>query len=93
MQKICPNAAPYAKDMPNMQKICRKYTKNMQKKYAKKYARNMQTKSLICKKCVKICKKIGQKAKKYAKNMQIMQSIPKICKICNGYFADGVTSR
>ena len=73
-----------------MQKIYKKYAKkNMQKKYA----RNMQTKSLICKKCVKICKKIGQKAKKYAKNMQIMQSIPKICKICNGYFADGVTSR
>ena len=83
MQYLCKIYAKISQNMldmrnlKNMQKICKKYAKNMPNictncvkyaqictKYARKYAKNMQ------KNMHKICQKYAQNMQKYAKNMQ-----------------------
>ena len=60
--------ADYAKNVPNMQKICKKYAK---------YLHNMQ-------KCAKMCKMYGKNCKNMQKCVLNMHTnmLKKICKKC-----------
>ena len=77
MQKIC---TKYAEDRTNMQhlNVTKIYAKNMHKICR---GPNQYAALSICKICKKICKKMS--------NMQFMQTMPPICEICTGDFADG----
>ena len=89
MPKICKRYAEYAKNMLNMQNICKNYAKNMPKicrKYAKKYAKNMQNMHNCA--TSRICKKYANNMLNMHKLQHNMQAMPKIGKICTGDFAD-----